>query len=286
MTTNPFLWSVRREAWEHREVWVVPLAVAALALFAVGLNVRNIQQKIGLLLALSPGKQQPLIAMPFGIVGTVILFVSFAVGAYYAFDALNAERRDRSVLFWKSMPVSDTTTVLAKAFVPLVLLPGIALAIALATQAVLAIVVAAVLSAVGVDVGRLWALLPVGVMTVTLLYIVVVHVLWYAPLYALFLMLGAWVRRPFLWVLVPAMVVLMLEHVAFGTDYSGRFIRHRVSGAMTEAFTVTAAGRPVTDFSQLDPVNFASRPGLWLGLVFAVAFLVLAIHLRRSREPL
>lgn len=281
-----FLWSVRRELWEHRAVFVAPLAVAALVVLAVLLNAGNLPEKIGLLAKLDADKQRSIAVMPFALAASAILLASFVIGAIYCFEALANERRDRSILFWKSMPVSDATTVLSKAFVPLAVQPAVGLAIAFATQGILLALVAAILGLAGVHLGALWAKLPVLAMSVGLAYGVVVHVLWYAPLYALFLMLSAWVRRPIVWVLVPAVTVPFLEQIAFHTSYAGRFIRHRITGAVAEAFVPDAMRGPITSLSQLDPVRFLASPGLWLGLFLAAGFLRATIHLRRSREPL
>jgi len=281
-----FLLSVRRELWEHRAVFVVPLVVAALVVLAVLFNAATLQKQIGLLAKLDAEKQRSIAVMPFGLAAAAILLASFVIGAIYCLEALANERRDRSILFWKSMPVSDATTVLSKAFVPLAVQPAVGLAVAFATQVILLALIAAILGAAGVDLGTLWAKLPVLTMTVALAYGVVVHVLWYAPLYALFLMLSAWVRRPIAWVLVPAITVSILEQIAFRTSYAGRFIRHRMTGAVAEAFVPDAMREPITSLSQLDPLRFLASPGLWLGLFFAAGFLRAAIHLRHSREPL
>ena len=56
-----------------------------------------------------------------------IMFATFLVGIFYCLDALHGERRDRSILFWKSLPVSDLTTVLSKASIPFAVLPLIGL---------------------------------------------------------------------------------------------------------------------------------------------------------------
>jgi ABC-2 type transport system permease protein len=282
----PFRWSVRRELWEHREVFLAPLAVAGLVLGAVLLSAHNLPANLALLGKLEPARQQGIVVMPFSLSASIVLLVSFAIGAYYCFDALNAERRDRSILFWKSMPVSDAIAVLAKAFVPLAVQPAVGFAVALGTQAVLAAAIAVGLWLVGVDVGRLWAMVPAGPMTAAMLYGVVIHVLWYAPLYALFMLLSGWVRRPFLWVLVPAIAAQLLEKLAFGTSYSGAFLRHRLLGAMSEGFAPGALHHPVTTLAQLEPVRFLSSPGLWLGILFAAGCLYAAIRLRCTREPL
>lgn len=281
-----FYWSVRREIWEHPAVFIAPLIVAGFVIAAVLLNIRNLQQQASLLAGMPANAQQMAMVMPFGLTASVILLISFVVGAFYCFDALNTERRDRSIFFWKSMPVSDATTVLSKAFVPMAVQPAVGFAVALATQAVLLALIAAILKVAGVELGPLWEKLPVFPTTVAMLYGLVAHVLWYAPAFALFLLLSAWVRRPFLWVVVPVVAVQAIEQIAFATSYSGVFLRWRVTGAMSEAFVPNAMREPITSLAQLDPIRFLTSPGLWGGLVFATVFLYAAIHVRRHKEPL
>ena len=100
------------------------------------------------------------------------------------------------------------------------------------------------------------------------------------------LLVSVLVRRPFLWIVVPAIAVQILEKIAFGTSYSGALIKYRVVGAMAEAFTPGAEQHPITQFSQLDPARFFTSPGLWLGLAAAALFLYAAARVRRSKEPL
>jgi ABC-2 type transport system permease protein len=280
-----FYWSVRRELWEHRGVWLAPLAVAGFVLFAVLVAANGHIEVGGSFAQLPAEKQQAMVVLPFSMAASVIVLAAFVVGAFSCLEALNTERRDRSILFWKSMPVSDRTTVLSKLFVPLVVTPLAGFAIALATQAILLVLVSVMLKARGMDIAILEHL-PILQMAGVMLYGIVVHSLWFAPIYALLLMVSVAVRRPLLWVLLPAIVVQVLERIAFGTAYSGAFIKYRLMGAMTEAFTPGAMKGPITALSQLDPARFLASPGLWLGLVAAAAFLYIAIRLRRSREPL
>lgn len=283
-----FAWSVRRELWEHRGLWIAPLAVSALIVVAFFLGVANGHfEKSGSFSALPVEKQRMLVMIPFNLAASVVIVVSFLGAAFYALDALNAERRDRSILFWKSMPVSDRTTVLSKAFLPFVVVPAIGFIVALATQVLLFALGSALLGAKGIEPGPILEKLPIVPATVSLLYGVVVHALWFAPLYALFLVVSVATRRPILWIIVPAIVVQVLERIAFGTQFAGEFIKWRILGAMGEAFRRGALDHgPVTSLSQLDPVRFLASPGLWLGLVAAAAFLYIAIRIRRYKEPL
>jgi ABC-2 type transport system permease protein len=283
---STFYWSVRRELWEHKSVWMAPPAVAVLVLVASVIAASGHVEKAGNLATLPAEKLQPIVMMPLSLAASVIIVLSLVVAAFYCLDALNGERRDRSILFWKSMPVSDTTTVLSKAFVPLVITPAVAFVVALVTQLLMLIPLAAFFKSVGADLGPVMQAVPAATMMITMLYGLLVHSLWFAPIYALLLLASVAVRRPLLWVLIPTVVVQVLERIAFGTQHVGNFIKYRLLGGMSEAFAPNAMKEAVTSLSQLDPMRFISSPGLWLGLLAAAVFLFVAIRLRRRQEPL
>ncbi len=283
--TGTFFWSVRRELWEHKSVWLAPLSVALLVIVAFAIGSSGHLEVSGFA-NVPMDKKRMLVVTPFGLSAAVVLLTAFVVGAFYCLDALNTERKDRSILFWKSMPVSDATTVLSKAVIPFAVMPAVALAIALAMQAMLFGTAAIVLKAKGIDSGPLYDMLPLAPMTISLVYGVFVHALWYAPVYALLLVASVATRRPFLWIVIPVVVVQVLEKVAFNTGHAGAFIKYRLLGGMAEAFKPDAMRDPVTSLTQLDPARFFSSPGLWLGLIAAAVFLFIAIRMRRKQEPL
>ena len=97
-------------------------------------------------LALNPMQQRNLIEKPYDFAALLIMVTTFIVGVFYCLDALYGERRDRSILFWKSLPVSDLTTVLSKASIPLVILPLLTFAITVATQWIMLLLSTAVLA--------------------------------------------------------------------------------------------------------------------------------------------
>ncbi|HEX4884022.1 MAG TPA: ABC transporter permease, partial [Casimicrobiaceae bacterium] len=226
------------------------------------------------------------LALPFGLAASPILLTGFVVAALYCIDALYAERRDRSILFWKSLPVSDRATVLAKFATATVVQPAIACAIAGAAVVVILLGGAAMLAAGGIAPGPLWAHLPLLPLLVALVYGVAAHALWYAPIFGWLLLVSGWAKRaPLLWAVLPWIAAVAVERIAFGTRYVGALVAHRLSGALDAAF-FPSARKIVTSFADLDPVGFVATPGLWLGLAFAAACLVAAIRLRRVREPL
>ena len=127
------------------------------------------------------------------------------VGIFYSLDALYGERRDRSILFWKSLPVSDLTTVLSKLTIPLVVLPLLSFAISLATQFIMLLLSSVILLGSGVSIATLWTEVSFFHVSLVLLYhLLTVHGLWYAPIYGWLLLVSAWApRAPFIWAVLP-----------------------------------------------------------------------------------
>jgi ABC-2 type transport system permease protein len=281
-----FAWSVRRELWEHRAIVYAPLAVAALVLVAMAWNARALSAKARAFAAMPPEAQAVFVAMPFGLAASAILLTGFVVAAFYCLDALYAERRDRSLLFWKSLPVSDRTAVLAKFATAMVVQPLIACAVAWTVLVVILLGGGAVLAAGGVAPGPLWDRLPFFPLLAAQAYGVAAHALWYAPVFGWFLLVSGWAKRaPLLWAVLPWIVAVAVERIAFGTQHVGVMLHDRLAGALDAAFVPDAGKEMVTSFADLDPVGFLATPGLWAGFAFAAACLAAAIRLRRTREP-
>lgn len=287
MRRGAFAWSVRRELWEHRSIFLAPLAIAGLVLVAFFYKAGAFAAAMASLGALPPAKQAFAAVMPYSLAASAILVTGWIVGIFYCLDALNGERRDRSILFWKSMPVSDTTTVLSKVFIPAVVIPVIVCVVAIAAQAVMLAVHSAILLAKGIDLGELWRRLPVVQMPVAMVYGMVAHTLWFAPIIGWLLLVSAWSRRAtFAWAFLPFLAAFAFESIAFGTSYVSQFLRYRVTGATAAAFKADASKEPITQIAQLDPLKFLATPGLWWGLVLAAVLVAAAIRLRRHREPI
>ena len=277
MTPRPMYWSIRRELWENRSVYVAPLAVAAVFLFGFALSTIMLPHHLRAA-ALDPAKQERMLVMPFSAAPGLIILTSFIVGAFYCLEALYGERRDRSILFWKSLPVSDRGSS------PADVAPF--LAVSLATQLVMLFLSTVVLSASGVGAAALWSRLPLFTMTLIMFYGVAVHVLWHAPLYAWLLLISGWARRtPLLWVVLPPMALGVFERITFHTSLVASLVSYRLIGAMRVAFVATE-GHDIRRLAQLDPLRFLITPGLWIGLIAAAGFLAAAARLRRNREPI
>lgn len=290
MTTRPFLWSVRREVWENRSISLAPLGVAALVLFGFTVSAFvRLPARVRDLATLDAHRQHAVLAQPYGFGASAILFASFVVALFYCVDALYGERRDRTILFWKSLPVSDRTTVLAKVAVACGVVPAVACAVALATQLLMLAASTLALTASGVGAGAYWSRLPLLGMPVVMVYGLAAHVLWFAPLYAWLLFVSGWARRtPILWAVLPPVGVMAMEHLLFGSRSVSMWVGYRFNGALREAFVPEAQkkGAVLDQLSQMDPVRFLGSAGLWTGLAIAAGLIVLAVRLRRYREPI
>lgn len=278
-----FYWSVRRELWESRAVYIAPLAVAGLVLFGFLIGSARPPR------VHTPGAMDAtrLRELPYDLAAASIVVASVVVGVFYCLGALHNERRDGSILFWKSLPVSNAVAVLAKAAVPLVALPTVALAVTLATQLIMLLLDTLVLLGRGAHAAPLWnqnlALSDVWALP----YGLVVLSLWYAPIYGWLLLVSAWARRtPILWALAPVIGLPLVEKLAFGTSYVGDLLKRRLHGGFSEAFATPSTGRMHIDFTHAEPLRFLSAPDLWGGLVVAAAFLAGAVWLRRRGEPI
>jgi len=289
LRTRPMYWSVRRELWESRSIYIAPLVVMALVLFGSLISMVRLPGRMETLPAHDPAVEQALIRV-FSIAPAPIMLATFLVGVFYSLDALYGERRDRTILFWKSLPVSDLTTVLSKASIPLVVLPLIAFVLSVATLGIMLVLGTAILLASGLSPATLWAKVHFFQEPLIMIYGLTVHALWFSPIYAWLLLVSAWARRtPVLWAALPPFAIVVVERIAFGTSHFCSLLRYRVTGALEEAFGINTSGGGVghiDQLSQLTPLTFLSSPGLSIGLVFAAAFLVAAVRLRRYREPI
>jgi ABC-2 type transport system permease protein len=283
--TRPFCWSVRRELWENRSIYLAPLAAAGVYLLAWMVAVMRLPHKWR---ALSGAEmiRRHTIAEPYDFAAGLLMVTAMIVGVFYCLDALHGERRDRSILFWKSLPVSDVTTVLAKASIPLAVLPAITITITLATQSIVLMMSSMALAASGQSVSAYWEQLSWFQMWAMLVYhLLTVHLLGHAPFYAWFLLVSAWARRAaFLWAVLPLIAIGFIERIVFNTSYFGRMLESQLSGG-SEA--VPFPGRwPLDPMTHVTPGHFLFSPGLWLGLAVTAAFLFAAVKVRRNREPI
>jgi ABC-2 type transport system permease protein len=286
--TRPLYWSVRRELWENRSIYIAPLIVAAFQVIGFAISTIGLADRRRAVLLLDPAHQRAAIEQPYDLAAMMMIFIVFIVGVFYCLDALHGERRDRSILFWKSLPVSDLTTVLSKVTIPLVVLPLVSFAITVCVQLIMLLETSAALIFHGVSPATTWAHVPVFQNWVVLLYGLVVLALWHAPIYGWLLLVSGWARRAtFLWAVLPLLAIGILEKIAFNTSHFASLVKDRLLGFALGAFDFNPHHSVAIDsLAQLTPGRYLSTPGLWIGLVFAAAFLAAGARLRRYRGPI
>ena len=277
-------WSIRREIWENRSIYVAPLAAAAVFLVGFVTHTIIMRSRID---ASRPDPSQPHgFLAHYELSASLIMGTALIVGVFYSLDALYGERRDRSILFWKSLPVSDLMTVLSKLTIPIVILPLLSFAITLATQFIMLVLSSVILLGSGVNIAALWTQVSFFRVSGVLLYhLLTVHGLYYAPIYGWLLMVSAWApRAPFIWAFLPPFVICALEKGAFNTSYFLSLLKERLMGGPESSM---AANDHAKDWmGTLIPHHFFSTPGLWTGFALAAVFLFVAVRLRRYRGPI
>lgn len=284
--TRPLLWSLRRELWENPAIYLGPLILAGLVLLAFLAHLTGLAGDVQR--AVATGKGANNFLFPYPAVAGALFVLSALIAIFYCLGALHGERRDRSLLFWKSMPVSDARTVLAKFAVPMVVQPLVVLALTAAAHLVMLAFSLVLLAANGADVGFWWSNLHLPLMWAMLPYGLVVNALWAAPVFGWLFLVSAWAKRmTFVWAIAPWLVAELLEFLAFRTQHIKRMVDYRLMGGFNEAFTVKRqGGAAVTKLAETDPVGFLTNPSLWTGLLFAAVCLAACVWLRRRAEPI
>jgi ABC-2 type transport system permease protein len=278
-------WSVRRELWENRFIYIVPLIVAAVVLlgFAIGAAYLPHMRAGGSPSAAAHAGATPLNFALFSVMLTyVILTVVYCLGA------LHNERSDRSILFWKSLPVSDVTTVIAKASIPILILPLITFAVLVVTQGIMLLAAAAVLPGTGTGEAAPWMQTPILPLWTAMLYhLLTVHALYYAPIYGWLLLVSAWARRaPILWASLPVAAILIVERLVFNTSAFGHMLLARLAGGPGAIEYPPPGNMPIQAPTLANLGAFLASPGLWIGLAVCALFLAAAVRVRRYQGPI
>lgn len=287
---------IRRELWEHRALWITPLIVGGLlVLTAFPIHIGNRvfgahteesgspENRVGMFTLMLWGQSVPQ------------YLVMAIVVSFYLMDCLYQERKDRSILFWKSLPVSDANTVISKLLVGLVIAP-LGVYLTAMVCGVLFQAVWAARTAVGSlpNIAAAWDTVAWLKVQGLMLYGLLVSMLWYAPMAAFLLLVSAWARKNvFLWASLPPVIAIFIERAAFGTHYTQRLLEYRSwsgiwNALLTEPITPESGHGRVYSLTDLFDNISMSRAFLnidvWLGLAVAAVFVLAAIRLRRYRD--
>jgi ABC-2 type transport system permease protein len=280
---------MRREFWEHTALWRVPAAVAALlavlTLFSShvgveinGMNIRDFD-----------GSERIMVLNMSQLAWAGLLYLTATiVVTFYSLDCLYTERKDRSILFWKSLPVSDAMTVLSKFLVAVVIVPLLAFALALASHLLAFLVWKLRAAAGGVPDVVSWNTVAWVRGEIVIFLILALGSLWYAPVVAAALLASAWLKRnPLVWVGLGLILAPFLEYIVFRTGYLASVIAYRANAiwhVLTHVDGHSVMTEHVRLLSDLNWSGAYTYPALWLGLAASAALLYGAARVRRYRD--
>ncbi len=285
-TRGALLTLMRREFWEHAALWRVPLVVAAL--LAISTIFSHVDLDSARLHMIDDPARIVVLNMSQVIFALLIYLAASIVVTFYALDCLYAERKDRSILFWKSLPVSDGLTVLSKFLVAMVLVPGGVFLLAIASHLIALSIWELRVASGGVPDVVSWDTVAWVRGELVILLCLILSSLWYAPLVAASMLLSAWVKRgPILWAFLAPFLVWLLELIVFHTFYFWHFIQYRSTGIWHILATRGAHSVMSKNMRLLSDLNWAAAftsLDLWLGVLAAAGLLYAAARVRRYRD--
>jgi ABC-2 type transport system permease protein len=292
--------SVKKELWEFSGMltWV-PVALAGIFIFIPllifllnGVDINAVLEGLKHLSEMQYGNGVRKIFF----VTTVALFtpfilVGFIVQLYYFITCLYDERLDQSVMFWRSLPVSDTVTIASKVLTGAIIIPTIfyfAATALLLFMLVLAFVVCVVLS-MGFDISLwgLWSSINIISAFSSIWLILIPIAVWLLPLYAWLMLTSIYAKKaPFLWAVLPIVTLLIIEGiVANFLQLSQPFFGHFIS----DYFSLMPENSKLLDVNDakssiLAPVNVVLAKIDYRTIIVSVALLFATYWCRVNKQ--
>lgn len=282
---------MKRESWEYRGAFLItPIAIASITIIMTWLFIgvqmtptgevvsEGLLEKFSVLPITSQGKAVRTIADGIAVPFIIVLFV---VIANYLLSSLYTERKDRSILFWRSLPVSDTYYVLSKVLVGLVIVPLFTILLMLIVQLICMSSAALMVSYLGFNSSDLiWQHLNIAEIWGSYLVGLLFYILWSAPVTGWLLLISSFARsNPFLWATLPILGIGLLENVLTRSSSLVSFVGQRIIPSDIEIISGNEF-----DFSTItlsEQLQLLTSSDLWLGLILAGIFISGAILLRR-----
>lgn len=280
---------LRRELWEHRAVWIAPLLVAGTVIIMSMFGPSRFEMGDGP--AVRGDLQAPTqVALLFGrgtmiVLSTVLGGITCIAIFSYLLDCLYAERKDRSILFWKSLPVSDAQTVLAKVALALVIAPLLALLVAAAAFPVLLLVLK--LRYNGLDGVIGWdAFVGAYSMLPRILLTWLSGILWYSPFAGYLLLASVLAKRvPLMYAVMPPAVLMLVEGMVLNSFHVARFLGSRLAPWTGDGWSLNVTPQQLmSGTARPDWSGPLLDANLWLGVAAAAGMVYIVIRLRRYRD--
>jgi len=295
---------VRRELWEHKSLYVTPAVVALvliltiLTTFVFASGHQEIVD-IGILGAQNiAGEGERRAALLALLIGNTIpfIFVGAILTTFYCLDSLYAERKSKSILFWRSLPITDAETVISKFLTAAFAIPLVAFVVFVTAHLVILLMTSIFVSIQGgSSMLLIWKSAPLFDAWAGMLVITLLLPIWFSPFIGWFLFVSAWAKRsPLLMAFLPLVLLPTLEYWVLRT--------HLIFDAITTRFDHLPLFKGI-DLEQffndekfvgnvdsvsllgfIDIGNFLTSPQMWAGVIVAGLFGTAAIYVRRYRD--
>jgi ABC-2 type transport system permease protein len=298
---------IKREIWEHRSIWITPAAVAFVLTFlaiamvimvaAFGEAINPEIEKIADATIPDGVRRAAFAVLMLGNFSLFLVAMWFLM-IFYCLDSLYAERKDRSILFWRSLPITDAETVASKLLTAVIAIPVATMAAVVISHLLNLITMSVWLSTEGVNPWRfVWGAVPLFDTWAAVFVFLLAVPIWMAPLLGWFLFISAWAKRgPLLRAVLPIAMLPILEYIIFKSWHLGKAIVDRLGVESMPIFDIfdfverfeednlhSALGEDISLLALLDIPKFLSSTEVWAGLLVCGLFVIAAIYVRRYR---
>jgi len=295
---------IKREIWEHRSIWVTPAAITTIVtlgvlaglVFASGF-VGEIDIAIfGAQNLAGDGERQAALTVFFLSTSWLFIVAIAILTVFYCLDSLYAERKDKSILFWRSLPVTDAETVVSKLITAIFVIPAVTVIGIIATHLVNLIVISIWVSIKGGDGGMLiWGSVSLLDNWLAAFIVVTACGIWMSPFIGWFLLVSAYTKRsPLLVAFMPLILIGLLEGIIFKTHIFAENVLARGDGLplfrignidrFFDEERWRVADEATNILPHLDVVQFLTSPSMWAGVLVCALLSTGAIYVRRFRD--
>jgi len=295
---------IKREIWEHRSIYVTPMAIAsivtlgvlAMLMFASGFAAELDVAIFGAQNIVGDNERQAVLTGFFLGTSWVFIIALAILTVFYSLDSLYAERKDKSILFWRSLPVTDAETVISKLLTAVFVIPAVTVVGIVVTHLINLIVVSIWVSMKGGDGGVLiWQSVSFLDNWLAAFIVVIASGIWMSPFIGWFLLVSAYTKRsPLLMAFMPLILIGLLEGIILRTHVFADNVLGRGDGMPLfravdiERFFDEEQWRVAEDATSLlvhlDIVQFLASPAVWAGVVVCGLLSTGAIYVRRFRD--
>ncbi|MCF8474855.1 MAG: hypothetical protein K9G26_09170 [Emcibacter sp.] len=297
---NPFKTLMLREYWENRRaIFTTPLVITAISMtliiISMGIFGRSIHidgESFTLNEFIANTSEQEaqdvknhINYLLLGSSAPIMIGVWFCM-IFTALSSLYDERKDNSILFWKSMPVSDTQTILSKLLTITLVIPLVAIAFAFIFQIFLLIVGS--FATIGTEHSAwdlLWSSANLPVLILNEVVFMIMYGLWALPIFAWLMLVSVFAKRsPLVLATVPIVLIALFERIFFRSEYLLNFIDTHLSPAQMLNHVMNSNTNSINTLSSLNIIKSAADHNFWIGLSVAAAMLYATILIRRRNS--